>query len=603
METAPSQEGIAIAQKPQGNTQGLKPSQLTRLARLSTRRFPATGGGYSVEQARELALVSRDVGRQVGLLIDRQGRVEMCIVGDPGAILIPELPRARLGAGRLRGLRLLHTHLAGEALSQEDLTDMVALRLDSVSALTVGEFGEPGTLHVAHVLPLNTGASSDSKPYDVLPPSRWDRSEVDHAALVSALEDEFARGEKTAKADDGREKAVLVSVSSAPKSVQDRSLDELAELARTAGVAAPARLIQRVERADTRHILGKGKLQELEVLCLQHGAQMVIFDQDLSPSQLRNLADATERRVLDRTQLILDIFARRATSRAGKLQVELAQLKYTLPRLVGKTPAMSRLMGGIGGRGPGETKLEIDRRRVRERITKVRKDLEDVRRHRSGTRDRRAKAGAPVIALVGYTNAGKSTLLNTLTGSSVLAEDKLFATLDPTSRRIRFPHEREVIVTDTVGFIRRLPPDLKEAFRATLEELAAADILLHVADASHPEVDEQIAAVESILTEMELDSLPRLQVLNKWEKLTPEEQEVLLRLHPGAITTTAKDRATLTPLVRRILALLPADAAPPAWQTPPVDVSDLAGVTGETGGAVGDDAWPDFPDPDTDIVQ
>jgi len=373
------------------------------------------------------------VGRQLGLLIDRQGRVEMLIVGEPGAIYIPELPRSRLGETRLRGLRLLHTHLNGEPLSQEDLMDMVALRLDSVSALSVDQFGGPERLHVAHVVPVSELAA-DAKPYDVLPSVRWDRSEVDFSALVQALEDEFARQERAVASDKGRERALLVSVSSAPRIVQERSLDELAELARTAGLACPARMIQRVDKADARHILGKGKLQELEVLCLQTGAQIVIFDQDLAPSQLRNLAETTERRVLDRTQLILDIFASRATSRAGKLQVELAQLKYTLPRLVGKTPAMSRLMGGIGGRGPGETKLEIDRRRVRERITRVKNDLENVRRQRSGTRDRRSKAGCPVIALVGYTNAGKSTLLNILAGSSVLAENKLFATLDPTSR-------------------------------------------------------------------------------------------------------------------------------------------------------------------------
>ncbi|OGR38329.1 MAG: GTPase HflX [Desulfovibrionales bacterium GWA2_65_9] len=513
-----------------------------------------------MDQARELTLLSRDCGRQLGLLIDRQGRVDMLIVGDPSSIYIPELPRARLGEMRLRGLRLLHTHLGDEALSQEDLMDMVSLRLDSVSALTVNDVGEPVMLHVAHVVPVNAAASADTKPYDVLPPVRWDRCELDHAGLVAALEDEFARAESAKAEDKGRERAVLVSVSRDPRIVQERSLEELTELARTAGLAASARMIQRVSTADSRHILGKGKLQELEVLCLQTGAQIVIFDQDLSPSQLRNLAETTERRVLDRTQLILDIFARRATSRAGKLQVEMAQLKYTLPRLVGKTPAMSRLMGGIGGRGPGETKLEIDRRRVRERITRVKKDLEDVRRHRSSTRDRRSKAGAPVIALVGYTNAGKSTLLNTLTGSAVLAEDKLFATLDPTSRRIRFPREREVILTDTVGFIRRLPPDLKEAFRATLEELESADVLVHVADASHPEVVEQITAVESILSEMDLGDTPRLLALNKWELLNDDEREIMQRLYPTGIPVTALARKGLIPLVAAILGRLPMDA-------------------------------------------
>ncbi|MDP3426921.1 MAG: GTPase HflX, partial [Humidesulfovibrio sp.] len=261
-----------------------------------------------------------------------------------------------------------------------------------------------------------------------------------------------------------------------------------------------------------------------------------------------------------------------------------------------KTPAMSRLMGGIGGRGPGETKLEIDRRRVRERITKVKNELEDVRRHRSGTRERRSKAGCPVIALVGYTNAGKSTLLNTLTGSAVLAEDKLFATLDPTSRRIRFPREREVILTDTVGFIRRLPLDLKEAFRATLEELESADVLVHVADASHPEVVEQITAVEAILSEMDLGDTPRLLALNKWELLSDDEREIMLRLYPAGIPVTALARKGLIPLVAAILGRLPMDAMVGPMNQLGAETSD-SGVD-----IVGDDWLADW-EPGSGVVQ
>jgi len=521
---------------------------------LYTRRFPLAAP-FSHEQAWELAGISRETGRQVGLLIDRQGYPFLVLVGDPAAILIPELPRLRLGAGRLRGLRLLHTHLSGEPLSQEDLMDMVFLRLDSIGALGVNAGGEPESFQWAHLLPPNPAGKS----YDLDPPMRWDRAEtLDLGAQVAALEEELSRLETVREAGD-RERALLVSVAAAPKAVQERSLEELAELARTAGIEPAGTVIQRVSVLNSKFILGKGKLADLEVRALQTGAAVILFDQDLSPSQLRNLADITERRVIDRTQLILDIFAQHAVSRAGKLQVEMAQLKYALPRLVGKNRAMSRLVGGIGGRGPGETKLEIDRRRARDRISRLKKELEEVRRQRGQTRERRAKAGLPVVSLVGYTNAGKSTLLNTLTQSGVLAENKLFATLDPTSRRIRFPRDREVVLTDTVGFIRRLPPDLQEAFRATLEELESADVLVHVADASHPEVEEQVRAVADILRDMGLDERPCILALNKWDRLDEEGREALRNLFPEGLPITALERGGLEPLVQAVLARIPWD--------------------------------------------
>lgn len=498
--------------------------------------------------------MSADIGRQLGLLIDRKGRPTLVLVGQPDSIFIPEIERSRQGIGRLRGLRLLHTHLkSDEPLSQEDLMDLLFLRLDSIGALTVTHEGEPKTLHFAHLLPANEA----NEPYRVFAPMPWDKADMDLAALVKALEEELARRETAAgrvrAGETAADRALLVSVSQDPKSVQERSLAELAELVRTAGLDVAGTMIQRVPRINPKLILGKGKIAELEVQALHDGATLLIFDCELAPAQMRNLTDVTERKVLDRTQLILDIFARRATSRAGKLQVELAQLKYTMPRLVGKNTALSRLAGGIGGRGPGETKLELDRRKIRDRMTRLNNDLKRLRKQRAAARARRAKAGAPVAALVGYTNAGKSTLLNTLTNAEVLAENKLFATLDPTTRRLRFPEERELIITDTVGFIRHLPAELREAFRATLEELEAASLLLHVADASHPEMEEQIQAVEEILEEMELGDVPRILLLNKWDMLPHELRAPLIETHAAAIPVSARTGYGLERLAEAII--------------------------------------------------
>ncbi|MEG2139476.1 MAG: GTPase HflX [Bilophila sp.] len=531
----------------EGNTAGLKPSQMKALTRLGQRRYPVLGG-YTTEQARELASLSRLLGRQIGLLIDRQGRVELVIVGEPSSIMIPELSRARTGTSRLRGVRLMHTHLSPDGLTPEDLMDMLFLRLDSVSVLTVNEYGDPVSFQSGHLLPPN----ADSEPYRVHALTAWDRVELDCSAEVESLEAELARVLSEAADAGDSPRAVLVSVASLPRATQEIHIEELRELARTAGLVVTGTLVQRVASVHPRHILGKGKLAELEVLALQGQASLIVFDGELTPAQLNSLSEITERKVLDRTQLILDIFAQRATTRAGRLQVEMAQLKYTQPRLVGRNRAMDRLMGGIGGRGPGETKLETDRRRVRDRIARIRKELDGLRQQRAFTRARRARQGLPVVALVGYTNAGKSTLLNALTRSEVLAEDKLFATLDPTTRRLRLPKERELVLADTVGFIRNLPKELKEAFQATLEELEAADLLLHVTDASHPELDRQIAAVDGILADMELHAIPQIMLLNKWDRLEEDTRETLRTRWPEALPVAAATGEGLDQLSRRI---------------------------------------------------
>lgn len=576
---------------------GLKPNELKALQRLASRRYDVRTG-YSIEQAKELGALSRLISRQIGLLIDRQGKVERTIIGDAHGILIPTLARER-STGRLRGIRLLHTHLTDSKLSGEDLMDLLFLRLDSIGVLTIDEFGAPMHFQSAHLLPalisdesyirdiskefkkrkeleyleekqdkplqaedidfiltqnLYHNETEPQKPVPERPdePYRlteffdWDKNPLDLSAEIDAIEEEFARLIKDSHSTENAKniskynaknsaetlqagfRCVLVSVSKAPKTVQERNLAELAELAKTAGLAVVGNLIQRVTTVNPRQILSQNKLAELEVIALQGYAGIIIFDGELSPAQLQNLAQLTERKVLDRTQLILDIFAQHAKSGAGKLQVEMAQLKYTQPRLVGKNRAMDRLMGGIGGRGPGETKLETDRRRVRDRIAKIKIELENLKRQRQANRARRSRFNLPVAALVGYTNAGKSTLLNKLTKSEVIAENKLFATLDPTTRRLRFPEEHEIVLADTVGFIRDLPKELMEAFRATLEELNEADILIHVLDASHEEMEQQLESVEKILEELGLADVPRILLLNKWDNIPEETQALLL---------------------------------------------------------------------------
>ena len=510
------------------------------LTRLGQRRYPVAGG-YSPEQAHELAALSRLISRQIGLVIDRQGRVSMVIVGDTSSIMIPQLPHARTGAGRLRGLRLIHTHLSPEGLSREDLMDLLFLRLDSISVLTVDEWGQPMQFQNAHLMPPEPGKEDSGYTAGELMP--WDRVEINFTEQAEHLEQEFGRVVDDAVStgsDANAVRAVLVSVALDPRPVQERHLAELTELARTAGVNVTGTMIQRVSTIHPRHILGRAKLAELEVLALQGQASLIIFDGELSPAQLNSLSELTERKVMDRTQLILDIFAKHAVTKAGKLQVEMAQLQYSLPRLSGRDRSLDRLAGGIfGNKGRGETKLELDRRRIRERITRIRKDLDELRRQRFHTRARRARQGLPLAALVGYTNAGKSTLLNTLTKADVLSENKLFATLDPTTRRLRFPKERELVLADTVGFIRSLPKELTEAFRATLEELEAADLLIHVVDASHPERDQQMESVERILAEMELQSVPRITLMNKWDAVPAGDRVSLLLDRPDAIPVSA----------------------------------------------------------------
>ena len=353
---------------------------------------------------------------------------------------------------------------------------------------------------------------------------------------------------------------MLVSVSATSKQNALESLAELTSLAKSSRIEVAGTVIQQRNQKRAQFLIGPGKLQELAILALQEAATVIIFDQELNPSQIRAITDQIELKVIDRTQLILDIFAQRAQTREGKLQVELAQLKYLLPRLILKNTAMSRLTGGIGGRGPGETRLEINRRRARDRIARLEHELSAVRKHRRQQRAQRQKKGLAVISIVGYTNAGKSTLLNTLTKSNVLAESRLFATLDPSSRRLRFPRDTEVIITDTVGFIKDLPEDLLVAFRATLEELENADLLLHIIDISNPRYQTQIDSVERIIADLNLEHTASIRVLNKIDLISPDKIKKINR-QLGGMTISARQKSTLLPLIERMEELM-ADIRP-----------------------------------------
>jgi GTP-binding protein HflX len=531
----------------------LKSSNIKALERLYRRRVPPAEF-CSHELCQRLVELSSEIRRQIGILISRAGTVEYVIVGDEKGLVIPELRDYPLGKRCLRGLRLVHTHLKNEHINEDDITDLSLLRLDLLVAL----LSAPGRRQISTQLAW-LSITPGGPPAVIGPATPLERIDLDCSHFFDELEADLqqsARGK--AKATDSLERAILISVTiSGTRQEAEDSMAELRELARTARVEVINEFIQRPRSLNPRFLMGEGKIRDVVIQALQHGASMLIFDQELTPTQIRSISAMTELKVIDRSQLILDIFARRAKSLDGKVQVELAQLKYLLPRLTGRGVQMSRLMGGIGGRGPGETKLETDRRRIRDRIASLERELKELSRGRSQRRQQRVRAGVPIISIVGYTNAGKSTLLNALTKSDVFTEDLLFATLDTSTRRLRFPREREVIITDTVGFIRSLPKSLMGAFKATLEELQDADLLLHVVDAANPRFEDQITQVRAILGELELGDKQELLVFNKSDLLDgikKKDTVAFLRVRQAArtqnsVTVSARDRKSLKPLL------------------------------------------------------
>lgn len=479
----------------------------------------------------------------MGVLIDRRGHITTVVVGDAKSVFLPDLSAYRRDRDRLTGLRLVHTHLKGEALNDDDLTDLALLRLDLVAAVEVLEDGLPGRVYAAHLLPDNEGGL----PWEIHPAVWIHDLPDDFPSMIDALDEEFRRLRRPREAGDDRDRAILVHVASDHTVDPEDSLAELHELCRSAGIVPVHRIVQRRE-IDPRYVMGQGRLKQTLIKAMQLGAEVLVFDLNLTPSQVSSLANYTDLKVLDRTQVILDIFAQHAQTREGKLQVELAQLRYMLPRLNERHTAMSRLTGGIGGRGPGETKLEVDRRRAKDRISQLDREVAKLGDRRKLRRNQRTRRGLPIVSIVGYTNAGKSTLLNNLTASEVIAENALFATLNPVSRRLRFPEEREIIITDTVGFIRNLPRELWAAFRTTMEELDEADLLVHVLDASSKDIESQHDTVKTLLAELELAGRPTLLVLNKMDACEPGVLDGLVA-HYGAVPVCALDQKSFGPLM------------------------------------------------------
>ena len=503
------------------------------------------------ELARASTELSYEIRRQIGFLINRRGVIESIIVGTDRQLVIPLLARSRSGPRLLRGVRFVHTHLKDQPLTKDDLTDLSLLRLDMMVAIGVGEQGEPAHISVAHLLPPNPTGKS----YVEFPPIAFHSFQLEFQEFIQSLESEIA-GESPALIETKtRPGALLVSVFVRSRMEQEARLEETKELITSQGIEVLGTVEQRLVNVNPKFVMGVGKLTDVIIQALQSGAELLIFDRDLTPTQIRSISEITEMKVLDRTQLILDIFAGRAHSRAGKIQVELAQLRYLLPRLSQSSTAFSRLGGGIGARGPGETKLETDLRRVRDRIGHLERQLKSLTRHRIQQRTKRIRNRVPVVSIVGYTNAGKSTLLNALTNSHVPARARPFETLDTVSRSLRLFNGRDVIITDTVGFIRDLPQGLLNAFRSTLEELNDADLLLHVIDGSASDCNRQIEIVENILADLGLDQVPRIFVLNKCDRLQPKIVETLCRRHQ-AIGVSALHKETLSPILSNIAEVL-----------------------------------------------
>ncbi len=528
---------------------GLKTSQRRALEKLYRRRLDGFDA-VTQEFASYMTKISEELNRVVAVLVDRKGKVKYVMLGDDRRVYLPDIGRHRGGQSRFRGIRLIRTYLKGDGrqveLTRDDLTDLSKLQLDLVVSIGVDSNGHPGKASYAYLVPENP----DNELWKIETAPNPAEIDLSFTYFINELESEFQR--KAAEVTTtGGQPAMLAYVSTYDSRDEEVELAEMLELCRTAGIEIVDTIVQRRSRMHPKYGMGRGKIESLTLRALQLDVDLIVFGQDLEPRQLRGITDQTDLKVIDRTQLILDIFAQRATSRDGKIQVELAQLKYNLPRLHEKNTGMSRLAGGIGGRGPGETKLEINRRRAHDRIRSLEKDIEKLSQQRQIRRKRRVENRVPTVSIVGYTNAGKSTLLNALTHSDVRSEDRLFATLQPTTRRLRFPDERELIFTDTVGFIHDLPPDLVAAFKATLEELDEADILIHLVDVSEPNYPDKIEAVNRILTEINLGDKEQLLAFNKMDLLGEKKAKAAAENY-GAVALSAHDQDTIKPLVERL---------------------------------------------------
>jgi GTP-binding protein HflX len=514
-----------------GNVQGLNPLQKRRLLNLYRRKVEADAV-VSFDRARNMMEISKEISRQVGVIVNRRGVVEYVIVGDRERIEIPVLSSERVGRARFRGLRLVHTHLNGELLSKEDLTDLALLQLDLV-ACVLERRGEPVELiQIGYLIPNN----AKGQVWDFIGPVPVNELDINLGEFIGELEGEFVkeRGTYYVTKKEGAEECVLVIVvpPRKTKNLEER-IAELKDLCYSVGLTVLDVVVQRPKELHARFLVGQGKIEEIAMKSRQIGANMLVFDEELTPSQLNSISSLTELKVIDRNQLILDIFAGRAKTSEAKMQVELAQLRYILPRLGEKQTALSRLTGGIGGRGPGETKLEVNRRRIKEKLSFLEKKLDEVRKARGRKREKRKASGIPVVSIIGYTNSGKSTLLNLLTKSAVEVQERFFSTLNPTTRLIKYPVRKEIVLTDTVGFIEDLPEVLLRAFVATLEELEDATILLHLVDLSSPDFEERIETVNAMIERLGLSGKRKLLVFNKIDRVDRKFASTLENRYAG----------------------------------------------------------------------
>lgn len=567
----------------------MKSSQLKQLQRLYHQRIQ--GNLITTpEFSQRLAAISTEINQPVCAYLNRRGQVIRVGVGTPRQTQIPLLELPRYGAERLSGIRCIATQLKPEPPNEAALTAMAIQRLDALVILNItgsgfqrrggGATGYVKEAYLAHLIPQGSRTaasqfvkklpvpqdnrelhSSYSSPnWSVSPPISVELlTQQDFTDFVEGLEAELQREFVAREVDSARDRVLIVGVMTdnmTPQQFQD-SLAELERLVDTAGGEVIQMMRQKRSRTHPQTLVGEGKVQEIALSAQTLGANLVVFDRDLSPAQIRNLEAQIGVRVVDRTEVILDIFAQRAQSRAGKLQVELAQLEYMLPRLTGRGQAMSRLGGGIGTRGPGETKLETERRAIGRRIARLQQEVDQLQAHRERLRNRRQHQEVPTVAIVGYTNAGKSTLLNALTNAEVYTADQLFATLDPTTRRLVIPHalsseNQEILMTDTVGFIHELPAPLMDAFRATLEEVTEADALLHLVDLSHPAWLSHIRSVREILAQMPVTPGPALVVFNKIDHVSSDALALAREEFPLAVFISASRRLGLETLRQRL---------------------------------------------------
>ncbi|MEI6380509.1 MAG: GTPase HflX [Cyanobacteriota bacterium ELA615] len=559
-----------------GNLQGLKSNQIKQLQNIYQQRLPLDTF-TTFEFAQRLGAISTEIQQPISIYINRRGQIIRVGIGGPRQTQIPlgELPR--YGEERLSGIRCLTTSLENETPKDSSLTSMVLQRLDALVTLQLtgkgfqkrggGGTGYIEQAYIAHLLPKSEFNPDHKYYWTVSPPLSLDAlTNQDFTSLVEGLEEEFRREYVAQQVESKQDRVILVGVMTQHTRSEEFTevMIELARLVETAGGEVLETLEQKRSSAHPQTVVGVGKVEEIALRAQALGANLVVFDRDLSPTQIRNLELQIGARVVDRTEVILDIFAQRAQSRAGKLQVELAQLAYQLPRLVGRGQALSRLGGGIGTRGPGETKLETERRAIQRKISRLQEEVNQLMAHRARLRKQREKREVFSVAIVGYTNAGKSTLLNALTQSGVYAADQLFATLDPTTRRLQITNEQNgesttVLLTDTVGFIHELPASLLDAFRATLEEVSEADAILHLVDLSHPAWESQFKSVLKILEEMPLIPGPMLWVFNKIDQVEPGLLEWLKSHYPDAVLISATNRLGLDELRQRLAKLVTLD--------------------------------------------